>query len=111
VRVSAGAAVMVVLLALVGVAGGQGAAVISPELIEAAASRGSVRVVVQIEVYAGADAAAISAAKQALWGDLSGTTYRVVRDLPGLPTVVIDASSGTLGALAASPSVAHVASQ
>jgi hypothetical protein len=85
VRVTAGAAVMVVLLALVGVAGGQGTAVISAELIEAAASRGSVRVVVRIEVSAGADAAAIGAAKQTLWGDLSGTTYRIVRDPPGAP--------------------------
>jgi len=110
VRVSVGAAVVVALLALLGVAAGVLAgAVVSPELIEAAASRGSVRVVVQLEVPASADAAAIDAVKQALWIALAGTSHRVVRDLPGLPTVVLDASSGALDALAASPTVAHVA--
>jgi hypothetical protein len=105
-----GAAVVVAVLALLGgTAGGLAGAVVSPELIEAAASRGSVRVVVQLEVPASADAAAIDAAKQALWSVLAGTSYRVVRDLPGLPTVVLDASSGALDALAISPTVAHVA--
>ena len=105
-----GAAVVVAALVLLGAAaGGLAGAVVSLELIEAAASRGSVRVVVQLEVPPAADAAAIDAVKQALWSALAGTRYRVVRDLPGLPTVVLEASSRALDALATSPAVAHVA--
>lgn len=103
------AAVMAVLLALSGVAtAGSATVVVSRELLEAAAARGSVRVIVQLKVPAGADAATIAAAKQGLWRDLEGTTYRVIRDLPGLPAVALEASPGTLGALALSPAVAHV---
>jgi len=105
-----GAAVVMALLALLGVAAvGLAGAVVWPDLIEAAASRGSVRVVVMLEVPPAADASAIGAAKQALWSALAGTRYRVVRDLPGLPTVVLEASSRALDALATSPTVAHVA--
>jgi len=99
----------VVWLTLGGVAaGGPATAVISRELIETATARGSVRVVVQLKVTEGADAATISAVRQGLRTDLAGTTYRVVRELPGLPGVVLDASSETLGALAVSQAVAHV---
>ena len=108
-RVNGAAVVVAVLVLLGGAAGGLAGAVVSPELIEAAASRGSVRVVVKLEVPPAADAAAIDAAKQALWSALAGTTYRVVRDLPRHPTVVLDASSEALDALATSPTVAHVA--
>src|SRR5262245_57444817 len=102
VRVSAGAAVLVGLLALASVAGGQGSAVVSPKLVETATARGSVRLVVQLKVTAGADAAEITAAKQRLRTDLAGASYRILRDLPGLPTVVLEASPGALAALAGS---------
>jgi hypothetical protein len=82
--------------------------VVSPELLEAAAARGSVRVIVKLKVPAGADTATIAAAKQGLWRDLAGTTYRVIRDLPGLPAVALEASPETLGALSVSRAVGHV---
>jgi hypothetical protein len=104
-----GAAVTAVLLALGGAAVPRASVVISPELLQAAAARGSVRVMVQLKVTEGADAAAIGAAKQALWSDLRGTTYRVIRDLPGFPAVVLDVSPPALEALAVSPAVGHVA--
>jgi hypothetical protein len=100
---------MAVLALIGGAAAGQAASVVSRELLEVAAARGTVRVVVQLAVPEGADASAIAAVKQSLWSDLSGTTYRVIRDLPGLPVVVLEASSEALGALAVSPRVAHVA--
>jgi hypothetical protein len=107
-RVTAGVAVMVGLLWVIGVAAGQGIAVVSPQLIEAAAARGSVRVMVQLKVSSGADAAEIAGAKQRLRSDLSGATYQILRDFPGLPAMVLDASSGALDALVASPAVARV---
>ena len=97
------------MLVLLGAAAAAGpTTVVSRELLEAAAARGAARVVVQLTVPEGAAAAAIETAKQALWSDLAGTRYRVVRDLPGFPVVVLEASVETLGALAASRHVAHV---
>jgi hypothetical protein len=101
---------VVVMLVLLGAAAPAGpTTAIAPELLKAAAARGAARVVVQLTVPEGAAAAAIEAAKQALWTDLGSTRYRVVRDLPGLPVVVLEASVEALGALAASRHVAHVA--
>ena len=108
-RVSAGAIVIATLVSIGGAAtAGASGVVVSRELLEAAAARGSARVVVHLAVSEAADAATIGAAKQALWTALAGTTYRVLRDLPGLPVVVLDASAETLGVLARSPSVVHV---
>jgi hypothetical protein len=89
-------------------AAGQSTVIVSRELIDAATTRGALRVVVQIKVADGADPVAIGAAKQALWSDLAGTLYRVIRDLPGLPAVTLEASPATLHALGASPYVRHV---
>ena len=110
VRVRTGAAVAMLLVGLIGgvPATGQTTAVVSRELLDLALARGSLRVVVQMKVDPWADALTIRTAKQALWVDLTGTTYRVVRDLPDFPAVVLEASPETLGALAASPRVAHV---
>ena len=109
-RGSARTAVAMVLAALIGGAPavGQTTGSVSQDLLDLARSRGSLRVLVQIKVGTGADTIAIGAAKQALWVDLAGTSYRVVRDLPDFPAVVLEASPGTLGALAASPRVNHV---
>ena len=99
----------VAMLVLLGAAAAAGpTTVVSHELLEAAAARGTARVVVQLTVPEGAASAVIETAKQALWSDLAGTRYRVVRDLPGLPVVVLEASVETLGALGASRHVAHV---
>ena len=107
-RVRASLVMVAVLMLLGAVAAAGPTTVVSRELLEAAAARGAARVVVQLTVPEGAAAAAIETAKQALWSDLAGTSYRVVRDLPGLPVVVLEASAETLGALAASRHVAHV---
>ena len=99
----------VAMLVLLGAAASAGpTTVVSRELLEAAAARGAARVVVQLTVPEGAAVSAIETAKQALWSDLAGTRYRVVRDLPGLPVVVLEASVETLSALGASRHVAHV---
>ena len=105
-----GTAVAAMLIALIGGgrAAGQTTAVVAPELVDLARARGSLRVLVQMRVGAEADAVTIGAAKQALWVDLAGTSYRVVRDLPDFPAVVLEASPETLGTLGVSPRVAHV---
>jgi hypothetical protein len=107
-RVVAVMVAMAMLIAIGAAAAGPASVAVSRELFDAAAARGAVRVVVQLKVPEGTDAAAIQAVERALWSDLAGTTYRVVRDLPGLPAVVLDASAETLGALAISRHVSHV---
>jgi hypothetical protein len=104
-----GVAFMVAMLIGIGTAAaGPASVAVSRELFDAAAARGAVRVVVQLKVPEGTDAAAIKVVERALWSDLAGTTYRIVRDLPGFPAVVLDASPEALGALAVSPHVSHV---
>ena len=103
------AVVMAILTGIGTAAAGPASVAVSRELFDAAAARGAVRVVVQLKVPEGTDAAAIKAVEQALWSDLAGTTYRLVRELPGLPVVVLEASPEALGALAVSPHVTHVA--
>ena len=109
-RVSVGAVIVAMqILAGYGAAAGPSTGVVSPELFDTASARGAVRVLVQLKVVNGADPATIDAAKLALWSDLVGTTYRVVRDLAGFPVVAIEASPETLRALASSTHVEHVA--
>ena len=109
-RVSAGAIVIAMLVSIGGAAtAGASGAVVSPELLEAAAARGSARVVVQLTVSEGRRRRHDRSGQASPLDRLSaGTTYRVLRDLPGLPVVVLEASAETLGALAISPSVVHV---
>ena len=101
-------AMMLITLLGAGPAAGQTTSAVSRELLDLARARGSLRVVVQLKTGTGADAVAIEAAKQALWIDLAGTSYRVIRDLPDFPAVALDASAEALTALAASPRVSHV---
>jgi hypothetical protein len=116
VRVRTGAVVAALLGATFGlIVGGAAAAepttVISRELLDAAVARGTVRVIVMLTVPDSADKAAIAATKQALWSDLAGTTYRVLRDLPAFAAVVLEASPDTLRALGRSARVEHVAEE
>jgi hypothetical protein len=110
-----GAVVALLLGAFLGLIGGAPAAepttVISRELLDAAIARGAVRVIVMLTVPDGADAAAIAATKEALWSDLAGTTYHVLRDLPAFAAVVLEASPDTLRALGRSARAEHVAEE
>jgi hypothetical protein len=78
---------------------------VSAALVEKATDQGSVRLIIQVKVAEGAGAAAIESAKRALLAELSGTRYRVARDLVELPALGIEASADTLRALAASARV------
>jgi hypothetical protein len=80
---------------------------VPPELIEKATATGAIRVLVQLKVDA-TDAASIETVKQAVLGEVSGTRYRIARQLPGLPAIAIEASADTLRALASSPRVERV---
>jgi hypothetical protein len=115
VRMTTGAVVAALLGACFGLIGGAAApeptTVISRELLDAAVARGAVRVIVMLTVPDDADAAAIAATKQALWSDLAGTTYRVLRDLPAFAAVVLEASPDALRALGRSARVEHVAEE
>jgi hypothetical protein len=86
----------------------ESAPVVSPELLQRAVESGSVRLIVRLKVDQGADAQTIETAKQALLSELTGTRYRVARDLVGLPTLALEASAETVRILAASPRVEHV---
>jgi hypothetical protein len=77
------------------------------ELIQKATAAGAIRVLVQLKVDA-TDAAAIETVKQAVLGEVSGTRYRIARQLPGLPALALEASADTLRALASSPRVERV---
>jgi hypothetical protein len=84
------------------------APMVAPELLQRAIESGSVRLIVRLKVDEGANAGEIANAKQALLSELTGTRYRVERDLVGLPTLALEASAETLRILAASPRVERV---
>lgn len=103
------AAMLCVTLGLIGAGATAGpTSTVSRELLDTAITRGTVRVIVMLKVPGGADPAAIAATKQALWIDLAGTDYRVLRDLPAFEAVVLEASPGTLRVLGTSAHVEHV---
>jgi hypothetical protein len=97
----------VVVVACASVAA-QGPARVAPELLEKARQAGAVRIIVQLQVDRGASGPAIEAVKSALRGELTGTSYRVVRELEGLPLLAIDASYDTLRVLDQSARVLRV---
>ena len=103
------AAMLCVTLGLIGAGATAGpTSTVSRELLDTAITRGTVRVIVMLKVPVGADPAGIAATKQALWIDLAGTDYRVLRDLPAFEAVVLEASPGTLRVLGTSAHVEHV---
>lgn len=81
---------------------------IEPELFTEARARGSARSIVELRVPAGAGEAAIEVIKRRLLTRIAGTRHQVLRDLPGFPMLVLDASEATLHELAASPDVRRV---
>jgi hypothetical protein len=82
-----------------------GPAVIPPDLRARATAQGRVRVVVTLEVPPGAETESV---KQSVIAAISHTRHEVLRALPGLPLLALDASPETLDALAASPAVRRV---
>jgi hypothetical protein len=81
---------------------------LTPELQNKARLHGLVLVVVSLRVPEGATPGELDAVKGALLREIAATRHRVVRELPGLPQIVLEASDGTLRALAASRHVLRV---
>ena len=81
---------------------------VSTDLFEKARASGSVRVIVQIRIAEGVGRVATDSTKHALLAELTGTRYRVVRELPALNAIAIEASPETLRMLGASPRVERV---
>jgi hypothetical protein len=81
---------------------------VAPELLDKARSQGSVLVIVTLRVPAGAPAAAVQAAKQSLLAEIASTRHRVVRELAGLPQIVLEASHDTLRILSSSSTVLRI---
>lgn len=85
--------------------------VIAPELLAEARTRGTVRIIVELRVPAGAGEAVIEGVKRRLLARLAVTRHQVLRALPGLPMLVLDASEATLQELAGSPDVLRVTAE
>jgi hypothetical protein len=81
---------------------------VAPDLFDKAGRQGSVLVIVTLRVPSGAPPAAIEAAKQSLRGEIAPTRHRVVRELAGLPQIVLEASDDTLRVLNASAAVRRI---
>jgi len=81
---------------------------VTPELLEKARVRGGILVMVTLRVPADASGDTIAAVKQSLVLDIAPTRHRIVRELGGLPQIVLEASTDTLRALAASSGVLRV---
>jgi hypothetical protein len=108
-RLTQGFALLATVLVVAGtVSAATGDADVPRALLDKAAAAGAVRVLVQLKVADRTDAAAVAAAKQAVLAEVGGTRHRVVRELPGLLALALDASAETLRALASSPLVERV---
>jgi hypothetical protein len=81
---------------------------VTPELLDKARSQGTVLIIVTLRVPAGAPSAAVQTVKQSLLGEIASTRHRVVRELPGLPQIVIEASDDTLRIVGASANVLRI---
>lgn len=101
------------LALVVGACAGAGATstVIAPGLLTEARTRGLARSIVELRVPAAASEAAIDVIKRRLLARIAGTRHRVIRELPGFPMLVLEASEATLQELAASPDVLRVSGE
>ena len=88
-------------------ASSQGPAV-TADLLAKARSQGAVLVIVTLRVPAGAPAATVQAIKQSVVTEIGATRHRVVRELRGLPQIVLEASEDTLRVLGASANVLQI---
>lgn len=89
-------------------ASGASSQVVARELLRLARDRGSVRVIVHLQVVAGADESAIESVKQAVLAQIAPTRHQVLRELPGVPLLALEASWDTLRVLSASRAVVRV---
>lgn len=105
--VYAGAGI-VVLAAAAGAGGSAAAVTIAPALLAEARARGTARSIVEMRVPAGATDAEIESVKRRVLARIARTKHQVLRELTGLPMLVLEASAATLQALAASPDVLRV---
>jgi hypothetical protein len=103
-------AILAALLLVIGACADAGAtsAVIPPELLAQARARGVVRTIVELRMPAGAGEVAIEVMKRRVLARIAGTHHQVVRDLPGFPILMVDASEATLQELARSADVVRV---
>ena len=92
-------------------AGTSGVAVIAPELIAEARARGSARAIVEMRVPSGATEAAVESVKRRVLSRIATTSHQVLRDLPGFPMLVLEASEATLDELARSSDVVRVSAE
>jgi hypothetical protein len=106
-------AVSAAFVVAAGACAGAGAtsAVIPAALLAEARTHGVARCIVELRVPAGAGEAAIEIVKRRLLARLTGTRHQVLRDLPGFPMLVLEASEPTLQALAVSPDVLRVSAE
>ena len=101
----------VFLLTASACAGTSGGAVVAPELLAEARARGSTRAIVEVRVPAGATEAAIESVKRRVLSRIAPTAHKVLRDLPGFPMLVLEASEATLDELARSSDVVRVSAE
>jgi hypothetical protein len=92
-------------------AGTQGVAVIAPELVAEARARGRARAIVEMRVPVGATEAVIESVKRRVLFRIAPTPHQVLRDLPGFPLLVLEASEATLDELARSSDVVRVSAE
>jgi hypothetical protein len=108
-RASLRAVLMTLLLAVGACAAADStAAVIPPELVAEARARGVVRAIVELRMPADVGDGTIELMKRRVLARIARTRHYLLRDLPGFPMLVLDASEGTLQELAHSPDVIRV---
>lgn len=81
---------------------------IPASLLAEARARGTARGIVEMRVPAGATDAEIESVKRRVLTRIARTKHQVLRDLPGFPMLVLEASEATLRELATSPDVLRV---
>jgi len=70
--------------------------------------QGAVLVIVTLRVPAGASRDTVATVKQTLVAEIASTRHRIVRELVGLPQIVLEASDDTLRILGASSNVLRI---
>jgi hypothetical protein len=101
-------ALVVALMAAACVGAAATSATIAPALLAEARARGTARSIVEMRVPAGATEAEIESVKRRVLARIARTKHEVLRDLPGFPMLVLEASVATLQELAVSPDVLRV---
>lgn len=104
-RLSAG---LLLVLGMASSAGSLEVSAVTPELLDKARVQGAVLVIVTLRVPAGASRDTVATVKQTLVAEIASTRHRIVRELVGLPQIVLEASDDTLRILGASSNVLRI---